>query len=269
MAVASADQMSRLQAEIQNLQAQLQTRPPVTKDLSLVAMVPKWSGMNKAVPLHEFFKILESTTRVGNWVQDDLIRIAAMCLTDVARIFYNGALELHESNVTWTTFKNAFYKRFRDVRNDQFHFTQLQLAKQRKDESPQEFTERCRSLVYKTVPKVEDLVQQKWHYEQAERMLLASFTSGLTGQAGKFTRFNLPANMNEALKIATTVNQAEIQESRNKSFYVDEARTRREQARTSRGQQRSSNARHTSQHAEVSRTQSQNRKGGPSRNSGK
>jgi hypothetical protein len=80
MAVASADQMSRLQAEIQNLQAQLQRRPQVTKDLSLVGMVPKWSGTDKAVPVHEFFEILESTARVGNWAREDLIRIAAMRL---------------------------------------------------------------------------------------------------------------------------------------------------------------------------------------------
>jgi hypothetical protein len=97
---------------------------------------------------------------------------------------------------------------------DQFHFTQLQSAKQRKDEAPQEFADRCSNLAYKTVPNVEDPVQQKWHYEQVERMLLASFTSGLLGEVGKFTRFNLPANMSEALKIATTVNQAQIQERR-------------------------------------------------------
>jgi hypothetical protein len=83
--------MSRLQAQIHNLQAQLQTRPPVTKDLSLVGMVPKWSGTDKAVPLYEFFEILENTARDGNWTQEDQIRIAAMRLTDVARIFYNGA----------------------------------------------------------------------------------------------------------------------------------------------------------------------------------
>jgi urocanate hydratase len=62
-------------------------------------------------------------------------------------------------------------------------------------------------------------------------MLSASFTSGLLGEAGKFTRFNLSANMNEALKIATTVNQAQIQERRNESFYVDEPRTRRQSGR--------------------------------------
>ena len=69
-------------------------------------MVPKWSGTDKAVPLHEFFEILESTARVGNWSQGDLIRIAAMKLTDVARVFYNGNLDLHK-DVTWTAFKNG------------------------------------------------------------------------------------------------------------------------------------------------------------------
>jgi hypothetical protein len=106
------------------------------------------------------------------------------------------------------------------------------------------------------MPKFEDAAKQKWHYEQAERMLFASFTSGLVGQAGKFTRFNLPENMEQALKIAATVNQAEIQERRNETFFVDEARPSRESGRPLRGQQRSSNARHTIQHAGVSRTQS-------------
>jgi len=213
-----------LQAEIQNLQAQLQTRPPVSKDLSLVTLVPKWSGTDKAVPLNDFFEILESTARVGNWPQEDLIRIATMKLTDVARVLYNATLELHDKDITWTAFKSAFYNRFRDVRTDQFHITQLQTAKQGKDESPQEFADRCRSPAYKTVPKVEDEAKQKWHYEQAERMLLASFTSGLSGQAGRHARINLPGNVEEALKIAITVNLAEIQERRNETFYVEEDR---------------------------------------------
>jgi hypothetical protein len=78
MAETSSGQMSRLQAQIQNLQAQLQTRLPVTKDLSLVGRVPKWSGTDKAVYLHEFFGNLESTARVGNWTQEDQIKIGAM-----------------------------------------------------------------------------------------------------------------------------------------------------------------------------------------------
>jgi hypothetical protein len=135
------------------------------------------------------------------------------------------------------------------VRTNQFHFTQLQSAKQRKDESPQEFADRCRNLAYKTVPKVEHPVKQKWHYEQAERMLLASFSSCLSGEVGKFTRFNLPANMSEALKIATTVNQAETEDRRNGSFYVNKPRTRRQSGRASHGQRREGNWKHANQHA--------------------
>jgi hypothetical protein len=49
-----------------------------------------------------------------------------------------------------------FLHRFRDVRNDQHHFIKLQRARQKPDESPQEFADRCRSLALKTVPKVDN-----------------------------------------------------------------------------------------------------------------
>ena len=58
MAEAVAQRMARLQLEVQNLQAQLYTRTPFTKDLSLVALVPKWSGTDKVVRLHEFFETI-------------------------------------------------------------------------------------------------------------------------------------------------------------------------------------------------------------------
>ena len=94
MAETLAQQMARLQLEVQNLQAQLHTRTPVTKDLSLVVLVPKCSGTDKAVPLHEFFETIESTAKIGNWTQEDMVRIATLKLTDVARAFYNGTLDL-------------------------------------------------------------------------------------------------------------------------------------------------------------------------------
>ena len=96
MAKAVVQQMARLQLEVQNLQSQVQARSPVTKDLSLVALVPKWSGTDKANPLHEFFQTIEITEKIGNWAQEDVVRIATLKLTDVARAFYNGTLELHD-----------------------------------------------------------------------------------------------------------------------------------------------------------------------------
>jgi len=256
-----AQQMERLQLEVQNLQAQLQLRPPATKDLSLVALVPKWGGTDKAVPLKEFFDTIESTARIGNWSNEDMVRIATLKLTDVARTFYNGSLELQNQSITWTAFKAALHDRFRDVRTDQYHFTQLQMARQKQGESPQDFADRCRSLAQKTVPRVEDPVTQRIYYEQAERMLLASFTSGLLNTVGRQVRYALPKTMDEALKIAITVNQAEIQERRNEAFYVDEARGSATADRTTRGTRYTGIARNASQHAGPSRTQGQDSKG--------
>jgi hypothetical protein len=136
MAEPVAQQSDSLQLEVQNLQAQLQTRSPITKDLSIVALVPKWSSTDKAIPLHEFFETLESTDCFGNWTQEDMLRIAVLKLTDSARSFYNGTLELHDQKITWVAFKTAFRNLFRNVRTDQYLFTQHQMARQRRDEAP-------------------------------------------------------------------------------------------------------------------------------------
>jgi hypothetical protein len=53
--MAVSQQIARLQAEVHNLQAQPQLRPPVTKDLSLVTFLPKWVGKDKEVPCMNFF----------------------------------------------------------------------------------------------------------------------------------------------------------------------------------------------------------------------
>jgi len=53
----------------------------------LEALVKKWAGTDRVVPLHEFFEILESAACTGNWSQKDRIGTAVVKLTDVARAF--------------------------------------------------------------------------------------------------------------------------------------------------------------------------------------
>jgi hypothetical protein len=62
-------QTARLQAEVHNLQAQLVAMPTATKDMSLVSLIPKWSGTDKATPLHEFLEAIDGTAKVGNWTE--------------------------------------------------------------------------------------------------------------------------------------------------------------------------------------------------------
>jgi hypothetical protein len=55
----------------------------------------------------------------------------------------------------------------------------LQSARQSKDGGPQEFADRCRALAQKIMCKDNDIVAQPVHRENADRMILAAFVSGL------------------------------------------------------------------------------------------
>jgi hypothetical protein len=86
----------------------------------------------------------------------------------------------------------AFQKRFRDVCSDQYHFLKLQTAGQAKSETVQEFADRCRILTHHTIPTTDDPTIRKIYQEQAEHMILASFTAGLAGNPGKQVRYLMP-----------------------------------------------------------------------------
>ena len=73
----------------------------------------------------------------------------------------------------------------------------------------------------RTVPCTTDSVLQRAYNEQAEQLLLSAFSKGIMGTAGRQLRYASPANVEEALRIAVTVSQAEIQEARDSAFYLD------------------------------------------------
>jgi hypothetical protein len=68
--------------------------------------------------------------------------------------------------------------------------------------------------------KSDDPQIQRVHRENAERMMLATFVSALTGVPGRRVRFANPQDVDQALKIAITVQEAEKQERFNESFYT-------------------------------------------------
>jgi len=214
-------ELSEAQVEIQRLRDRLATTPPTAhKDLSLISLVPKWSGSESAISLEELFSSIESSAKIGHWAEADCLQVAVLKLAESARTFYFSCPELHGETVTWQSFNAIFRDRFKDVRTDQFHYMQLQIARQRRNEGPQEFADRCRALAQKIVCKVDDPQVQRIHQENAERMLLAAFVSGLIGTPGKQCRFSNPQNMRQALSIALTVEQAEKQDPSNESFYT-------------------------------------------------
>jgi len=65
-------QLLESKAEITRLREGLSTgTPTVHKDLSLISLVPKWSGCESAVSLEEFFENIESAAKIGRWHSSD------------------------------------------------------------------------------------------------------------------------------------------------------------------------------------------------------
>jgi hypothetical protein len=112
-----------MQLEMQAVHAQLNTNAVATKDLTLVALVPKWAGMSKTISLQEFFESTENASRVCCWTQEDKVHTATLKLMERVRTFYNATSELHTKDITWSTFKSILQRRFKDARTDQFNFS--------------------------------------------------------------------------------------------------------------------------------------------------
>jgi hypothetical protein len=221
MAETVAQQLARLQLEIQNLHAQLHSKTQATKDLCMVTLINKWSGTDKSQPVNDFFDSIEASARVGNWSDTDKKEVCILKLTEAAKAFYAATSELRNPSISWDSFKALFHRRFKDSRSDQFHFLQLQTAKQGRSESPKEFADRIRSLALLTIPHTDDPVTQRIYAEQAERMLLASYTAGLTGTPGLQVRYRMPTTLEEAVQIATSVGQAESQERAGGAVFLE------------------------------------------------
>jgi hypothetical protein len=91
--------LSEVQTEIQCLRDRLATAPrTIHKDFSLVSLIPKWSGMESAISLEEFFSSIEGSAKIGNLAVDNV------------RTFYNSCPKLHEENVLWQNFETTFRK---------------------------------------------------------------------------------------------------------------------------------------------------------------
>ena len=64
-----------------------------------------------------------------------------------------------------------------------------------------------------TKTSLQNSAAQRGHYENAERMLLASFVTGLIGNPSVQVRYASPQNLDQVLKIALSVQEAENRRS--------------------------------------------------------
>ena len=146
--------------------------PALHKDLSLISIVPKWSGAEADTPVEDFLASIEGAAKTARWDGTDCLRIATLRLRDPAKAFYKSSHKLQAGDATWEGFKSAFRDRFKDAHTDQYHFLKLQTAKQGKAEGPQEFADRCKNLAEKIMLKVNDSAAQRIQTENVDRIVL-------------------------------------------------------------------------------------------------
>jgi len=88
-------ELSEAQLKIQRLRERLSTTPSTPhKDLSLVSLVPKWSGAESAISLEEFLSSIENSAKIGHWAEADCLQVAVLKLIESARTFYFSCPEL-------------------------------------------------------------------------------------------------------------------------------------------------------------------------------
>ena len=68
--------------------------------MSMLSLVPKWTGTVKEAPLKEFLEAIEIAAFIGGWSEADMVQLAILGLSDIARAFYDGTRELHDRNIT-------------------------------------------------------------------------------------------------------------------------------------------------------------------------
>jgi len=109
--------------------------PTVHKHLSLITLVPKWTGTDAAITLGEFISRIEISARIGKWEEADKVEIALLKLAGSAKTFYKVCSEFHADGLNWQEFKTVFRNRYKDVHKDQYHYMKLQTARQAKGEA--------------------------------------------------------------------------------------------------------------------------------------
>jgi hypothetical protein len=130
-------------------------------------------------------------------------------LQGLALQFLHGREELGQDGCSYEVLKRALIERFSDKLPDQYYYTRLQEESQGREEGAEEFSDRCRRMCQKTIRRVPDEETQRVINEEAERRLLAAYIHGLRGVIGQQVQFQMPSTMEQAVKLAVTVENVE------------------------------------------------------------
>ena len=96
---------------------------PIVKDLSLVNLVENYRGDG---PVSAFFRRIDDAAALGNWSEEDKIRIVAIKLRGPASLYYNSNPDFRKPDLRYEELVNLFLDRFKIKKLDQYNYTALQ-----------------------------------------------------------------------------------------------------------------------------------------------
>jgi hypothetical protein len=156
--------------------------------------------------VHEFLTHIETLAKVSGWTNQDKALIAKAKLQGLALQFLHGREELGRDGCSYEVLKQALVEIFSYKLPDRYYYTRLQKAVQ---EGAEEFSDRCRKMCQRTIRKVQDENVQRVINEEAERRLLAAYIHGLKGVIGQQVQFQMPSTMEQAVRLALTIENVE------------------------------------------------------------
>jgi hypothetical protein len=213
--MAEAVEMEIPQAQMEELRDRLdairigEDHKGQSKDVSLVAGIKEWTGESKGRPVHEFLTQIEILAKVSGWTSQDKALIVHAKLQGLALQFLHGREEVGKDGCPYEVLKQALIERFSDKLPDQYYYARLQEAVQGRDEGAEEFGDRCRKMCQRTIRKVQDENTQRVINDEAERRLLSAYIHGLKDVVGEQVEFQMPSTMEQAVRLAVTVENAE------------------------------------------------------------
>jgi hypothetical protein len=119
-----------------------------------VTGIQDWTGEAKGKTVHEFFSKVETLMKVSGWTSEDKALIVKAKLQGFALQFLSGRGELVSDGCSYNNLKQALVDRFSDKLSNQYYYTRLQNAAQRRDESAEEFADWRRKLYLRTIREV-------------------------------------------------------------------------------------------------------------------
>lgn len=191
------------------------------KDMSLQAMIAPWSGDETAVPVGDYLNGIELVAECGRWEDKDMALVARMRLKGPAAAFLASRTDLQGPGVPYGDIKEALLERFRETGRPEQFLLQLSNLKQERGEAVRAFVDRCRQLGEKAFSATGTAEERKGARLQLDKMVLASFLSGLKGEIGKHTRLSFPTSLKEAVGRAVAYEE-ELGSDRGAQLYAAE-----------------------------------------------